>query len=267
VFKLYYQGWILFSLASAFAVWSILAGRRDNPGGESPSILRQLASLAGRGAFGLVVIALFAAGMTYPVLAASGRALVDTKRLCDDAAMSAQGRTCPALSPLTLDGVPTMVSQDEYAAIQCLAALVPDRDAVLVEAPCNCGYHPEIGRFSGLTGIPTLLGWGNHEGQWRGDTYPEVTDARYEDGQFRDRIIDARELYTTQDWSRAWAVIDRYGIDYIVVGGAERQMIADLAGQDAGRLREYNLGLQKFEQVFEPVCAIGSAAVYRVAPD
>lgn len=29
VFKLYYQGWLLFSLASAFAVWSLLAARPE----------------------------------------------------------------------------------------------------------------------------------------------------------------------------------------------------------------------------------------------
>jgi hypothetical protein len=62
-------------------------------------------------------------------------------------------------------------------------------------------------------------------------------------------------------------VIDRYGIDYIVVGAAERSLIRELAGDDQSRLRDYQLGLQKFEQVLTPVCSAGGTVVYRVAPE
>jgi len=222
------------------------------------------------------VIVFFAAGMLYPVLAGQARALVDTGRLTtrDRRAACLAGETwagggvnCPTMTPLRLDGAPTMVNSDEYAAIQCLSDLDKDRDAVLIEAPCHCGYHPEVGGFSALTGIPTLMGWGNHEGQWRGETLPRVTDTRVENGVRRDRFSDAQDLYTTQDWSRVWQVIDRYGIDFIVVGDAERNMIRDLAGSDSSLLREYELGLQKFEQVLAPVCQSGGTTVYRVRPE
>jgi YYY domain-containing protein len=324
VFKLYYQGWIIFSIASAFAVWSVLAGqepafqlnslmpgrrpapnagdqrsvgvglalpwarrasplrdddkaKRDKP--KRGRVLRPMndpsLKILMRGAFGLVVVLFFAAGLLYPVFAIRARTMVDTGRIslekqievCEsDPSMSG---SCPKLTPLTLDGAPTLVlgSPDEYSAIQCLSNLEQEPgDAVLLEAPCHCGYHPEIGRFSALTGIPTLMGWGNHEGQWRGDTLPEVIDTRVEDGQLRDRFTDAQEIYTTQDWDRVWSLIDRYGIDYIVVGNAERNMIRDLAGDDQSRLQSYQLGLQKFEQVLTPVCAAGNTTVYRVKP-
>jgi len=233
----------------------------------------------GRGIFAVVVVLLFAAGLLYPAFAIRARTLVDTGRLAlaDQIAACQAGETaqagatveCPKQSPLTLDGAPTLVlgSPDEYAAIQCLASLEQSSDAILVEAPCHCGYHPEIGRFSALTGIPTLMGWGNHEGQWRGASLPAVTDTRIELGQRRDRFTDVQELYTTQDWSRAWAMIDRYGIDYIVVGNAERNMIRDLAGDDASLLQTYQMGLQKFQQVLTPVCMSGNTTVYRVAPE
>jgi hypothetical protein len=324
VFKLYYQGWIIFSIASAFAVWSVLAGREPAfqlnslmpgkphpPTGDQRSVGARLASprvgqalplqedgekekrekpkrgrvlrpmndpslkILLRCAFGLVVVLFFAAGMLYPIFAVRARTMVDTGRIslenqikvCEsDPNMSG---SCPKLPPLTLDGAPTLVlgSPDEYSAIQCLSHLEQEPgDAVLLEAPCHCGYHPEIGRFSALTGIPTLMGWGNHEGQWRGDTLPEVTDTRVEDGQLRDRFTDAQEIYTTQDWDRAWSLIDRYGIDYIVVGNAERNMIRDLAGGDQSRLQSNQLGLQKFEQVLTPVCSAGATTVYRVKP-
>ncbi|MBP8972427.1 MAG: hypothetical protein KBH93_01015 [Anaerolineae bacterium] len=268
VFKLYYQGWILFSMAAAFGAWSVL-GRFTRIG-----IGTSRRAVVLRGIYAAALVLLFAAGMAYPVLATQARALVDTGRLaaqdrraeCQRAAAET-GETvlCESLPALTLDGAPTMVSGDEYAAIQCLATLESGGGAVLAEAPGGA-YEPHKSRFSGLTGIPTLIGWQNHERQWRGSTYAEVTDYRLENGERRDRASDVQDLYTTQDWARAWQIIDRYGIDYIVVGGAERTMIYQLAGDDAGRQREYELGLTKFEQILTPVCEVGSVAVYRVRP-
>ncbi|MEP0762573.1 MAG: hypothetical protein HRF48_07525 [Chloroflexota bacterium] len=268
VFKLYYQGWILFSIAAAFGAWSVL-GKLTKTG-----MVTGRRAVALQGVYAAALVLLFAAGMAYPVLATQGRALVDTGRLaaqdrraeCQRAAAET-GETvqCETLPALTLDGTPTMVSPDEHAAIQCLAALESSGGAVLAEAPGGA-YEPHKSRFSGLTGIPTLIGWQNHERQWRGSTYAEVTDYRLENGERRDRARDVEDLYTTQDWARAWQIIDRYGIDYIVVGGAERAMIRQLAGDDAGRQREYELGLAKFEQVLTPVCESGGAAVYRARP-
>ncbi len=268
VFKLYYQGWLLFSLAGGFAVWSLLAGR-------APAFERSLAPSIGRLLLGTVIFVLFAAGMIYPWLAFQTRALDDDLdrrqvKAQRDACMETPGAECPTLPPLTLDGRPTFagfLGSGEYQVVECFAALDRPGDAIIAEAPFPGGYNPSYSRFSALTGTPTLMGWQGHEGQWRGPTYPEVTDARRENGQYRDRILDVQELYTTQDWDRAWAIIDRYGIDYIAVGGAERQMIARLAGDDLSRRREYELGLAKFEQVLTPVCAGGGVAVYRVAPN
>src|SRR5690606_34694230 len=227
VFKLYYQGWLLFSLASAFAVWSLLGGRVSE-GQRSP------AARAGRVVFGAVVLALFAAGMLYPALAFQTRALDDDldRRVVKaqrDICVQTPGADCPALPPLTLDGRPTFagfLGEGEYQTVQCFAALAHPPGAILAEAPFPGGYNPSYSRFSALTGVPTLMGWEGHEGRCRGPSCPAVTDAGRENGQAGDRIVDVEELYTTQDWDRAWSIIDRYGIDYIVVGGAERQMIA-----------------------------------------
>ncbi len=291
VFKLYYQGWIMFSVAGAFAVWSVLAGGAatlepseplETATPAKPANSASVASRpgawvwAGRGVFALAVIVLVGAGLLYPLTAVRGRALVDTGRLttADRIAACQRGEawatnpdgSCPQQMPLTLDGAPTMISADEYAAVQCLARIADETQAVLAEAPGGA-YEPQNSRFSGLTGIPTLVGWQNHERQWRGDTYPEVTDARIENGQRRDRVSDVQDLYTTQDWALVWQVIDRYGIDYIVVGASERTMISQLAGGDSSRLTDYQNGLDKFAQVLTPVCQFGGTAVYRVAPE
>ena len=251
VFKLYYQGWILFSLAAGYAVWSVLAGlgatrERKVAGTNSPL------ALVGRVTFGAGVIVLFAAGMLYTVFAPRSRGVVETSNT----------------DALTLDGRPTMVTNGEYEVVMCFDDLVPKSDTtVLVESSCNCGYQPQIGRVSGLTGIPTLLGWANHEGQWRGDTYAEVTDARYENGEFHDRMTDIGDLYTTRDWDEAWSIIDRYGIDYVVVGNAERNLVANMGSANESLRRDYEQGLAKFAQVMTPVCQNDSMAIYRVAPN
>ena len=257
VFKLYYQGWLLFALASAYALWALLA--------ETPT---RAVWRVGQAAFGALAALLILGGMLYPILAVRGRVWVENGRAAQTERIAACERgedwarlpdgSCPQQTPLTLDGEPTMVPPDEYAAIECLRALEQSGDAVLVEAPGGA-YRPHESRFSALTGIPTLIGWRNHEGQWRGPTYPEVMDTRYENGVRRDRATDAEELYTTTDWARFWAIVDRYGIDYVVVGGAERTL-ASRDGAEAVR------GLEKFAQVLTPVCASGDVAVYRVAP-
>jgi uncharacterized membrane protein len=77
---------------------------------------------------------------------------------------------------------------------------------------------------------------------------------RNEDGA----VIDNREmrvdrLYQTEDWNEALAVIQQYGITYVMVGGAERQRYADSPD-----------GLEKFAERFSVVCETPSAVLYRV---
>src|SRR5262249_51616493 len=104
-------------------------------------------------------------------------------------------------------------------------------------------YRQEYGRVSGLTGIPTVIGWENHEGQWRGDTFDQTADIVYNDfGQRIDGRVEAvARLYNDIAWTEAIKTIKRYNITYIYVGPTERQTY-----QAAG--------LSKFEQL-TPVCS------------
>ena len=60
------------------------------------------------------------------------------------------------------------------------------------------------------TGLPTVLGWGGHEIQWRGDA--ELQGSRQSDIQ---------RLYETTSWPEAAELLDKYDIDYVYVGPLE----------------------------------------------
>ncbi|HMK07658.1 MAG TPA: DUF2298 domain-containing protein, partial [Anaerolineales bacterium] len=80
------------------------------------------------------------------------------------------------------------------------------------------GSYSQYARISAHTGFPTVLGWDFHEYQWRGDWTPQ--------GSRRD---DIARLYSTQDWAEAQSILDKYQVNYVVVGPLERSTYAPLA--------------------------------------
>ncbi len=224
VFKFYYQAWLVWGVASAYAAYAVLAEV------SLPTLPeRRRRALYGRLLFGLLLIALLAAGLLYPILAVRTRAFFEARS-----------------ETLSFDGGPRLGSaggENDYAAIQCLDRLVEGSDAVIVEA-LGFGYQPWTGgRVSALTGIPTLLNWENHERQWRGETYNAIAGTR---------ATDIATLYNTPEWPLAYEILQRYGVDYVFVGGSEQ--------------RQYDaLGLNKFAANLTAVCRSGNTAVYKVS--
>ncbi|MCS6872886.1 MAG: DUF2298 domain-containing protein, partial [Anaerolineae bacterium] len=230
IFKLWYQAWLLWSVAAAYAVWSLLAER----------VAAEM-SAGVRTAFTVGIALSIALGLVYPVYAITSRAL------------SESGRLRGAAIDLTLDGGLSMAQgRDEYNAIQCLARhATSDRDVVAEATRERLAYRGDYGRVSALTGIPTLLGWDNHQGQWRGNTFPAANTRTYViNGETRleTRAQAIATLYNTTDVREALGVIERYGITYIFVGVTERR---DFAPE----------GLAKFE-VLPPLCEYGNVRVY-----
>ena len=78
----------------------------------------------------------------------------------------------------TLDGNAYLARDhpDDFAAIQWLRQNVPDQTVILETTGDPYSY---FARFSSNTGLPTVLGWANHEGLWRGhdNTVMERRDA------------------------------------------------------------------------------------------
>jgi YYY domain-containing protein len=193
VFKFYYQAWLLWGIASAYAVFAVLFDASRN----------QPSAIARAGFVGLVTAAV-AGGMVYPILGLHNRMFIETGR---------QFAEQPA--PLTLDGGRTTASPDDYAAVMCLGALVQGDDAVVIAGVGNSydGGGPPSGLTGRLIGIPVLYNWPGHQGQWRGASLSQVAGTR---------LQDIERLYTDPTWNSAREILLRYDADYIFYGEFER---------------------------------------------
>lgn len=224
VFKFYYAAWVVFSIAAAYGVYSVIADTQQ----RAPSLWR-----AAMTAVVLVVITL---GSVYPILGVHYRALQESGRL-----------SVVEQPPLTLDGGPRFITRDpsgsDYAAIQCLAERVVGDDVVVVEA-VEGTYNPNVGRVGALTGLPVLFNWPGHQVQWRGPTFGQVAG---------NKQADIQTLYTTSDWNVVQDILTRYGIHYVFFGTTERDMYSPDAETkfrdrlppvcDAGDSRFYAVGV------------------------
>lgn len=134
IFKFYYQAWLLWSTAGAFAVLVLARGMK----------------VPLKIVFGLVVLLSTAAALFYPA-----RSLV-----------SKTNNFNPGFGR-TLDGAVYFqnTSPDDYQAAQWL------KDAPFgVVAEAVGGSYSSAARISTYSGLPAVLGWDFHEIQWRGDS-------------------------------------------------------------------------------------------------
>lgn len=92
---------------------------------------------------------------------------------------------------------------------------------VLVEAVGDA--YSTAARMASLSGVPTVLGWENHQRVWRGGGIEPVVTARR-------RLVE--ELYQSRDEARIREVAADLGVTWAVVGELERQQYG-LAGPAA----------------------------------
>lgn len=178
VFKLYLQSWILLSIAGPWCVQQLLD--------------RQWAHKS-LGRAGLITVGgVLLASCAYPIGVTTTRAV-------------------HRLAPLTLDGNAYLEREhpDDYAAIQWIREHVPDLPVILEATGNPYSYYA---RFSSNTGLPTVLGWGNHEGLWRGHE-PAV-------GQ---RSPEVARMYNASTLDDITPLLDRYHVKYVAVGELERK--------------------------------------------
>ena len=200
IFKFYYQAWIVLSLAAAYG---------------SVVLLRRLSG-AGRIVFGSIFALVLIVGLTYPVLGL----------------LNKTNNFKPPFG-FTLDDFDRVQREnpDEAAAMEWLRSAP---DGVVAEAVG--GAYSSYARISIYTGRPTVLGWGNHEGQWRDQALQGT------------RQQDIQTLYTSDDWNATQEIINRYDIRYIYVGGLERST--------------YPVNEKKFNDFLKPVFQQGNVTIY-----
>lgn len=213
IFKFYYQAWVLFGVSGLVALGYVW----------------QKARPAGGVAIAIYLV-MFSFALQFPYYAVQSRA-VEFRGRADN----------PDRWPLTLNGLAFVerYHPDEYAAILWLRENIKG-NPVILEATGN--PYSDFARVSANTGLPTVLGWANHEYQWRGDSTAEPG--------LRGPMV--AELFNSFDWGRKEALLNQYQVEYIFIGRLEKQ--------------EYNpQGLQAFERL-PVVFQNGSVTIYQWQP-
>lgn len=191
IFKFYYQVWTLGGMLAAYAIW-VLVKDIKAPGLRALRLFTL--TLAG---------VLFVGAMVYAALAMRERMQG-----------ASQG----------LNGVTAREAQNagEREAVAWLRAHAAS-DAVLLEA-VGSSYDTTgtgAGSLAGATGLQTVLGWPGHEDQWRhGD--PTLL------AQIPIRQSDVQSIYTSADAETIRQLLDKYQVDYVVVGNPERRTYPSL---------------------------------------
>ena len=176
IFKLYYQAWNLWGIAAAYSsvlIWNFFRTRL--------SVFRRI-----------LWSIVFLMGLAYPIFMLPER----TNSFNPDT--------------WTLDGdvyVEKYLPDDAPA----LRWLMDVDYGVIAEAVGPAYSSSGHGRVSVHTGLPTVLGWDNHERQWRGGSI-----------EIGNRAFDIQTLYEVRDWEVARDILRQYSIKYVYVGSLER---------------------------------------------
>lgn len=231
VFKFYIQAWIFFAVAAGAALgW--LAGKV----GQWRLPVRRI---------WLASLGLLLAGASLYTLAGSISRIMDR--------MS-------STSPYSLDGIAFMPftaytwiddlssaeydMREVYGAIRWLQENV-DGSPVIVQSPWP---HYRGGLpYTMFTGLPNVLGWNHHQRQQRGIVADELVWER-------DREIES--FYNTPDLVEALKFIEKFDVNYVIVGQHER------AYYDPA-------GIAKFERMaqagrLKAVFTVGQTTIYEV---
>ena len=112
---------------------------------------------------------------------------------------------------VTLDAFPALLkrSPGDAAAIAWLSSHAP-AGSVVLEASGN--PYTELARISSHTGIPTVMGWANHEGLWRNN-----------EQEVADRAALVKVFYEGRDERVALLFCQKYKVTHVVLGDMERQ--------------------------------------------
>ncbi len=134
--------------------------------------------------------------------------------------------------------------KDDYEVIKWARRNIEGRPVVLETFK---GPYTSYSRFSTNTGLPTVVGWGHHTAQWNG---PKIyTDELGEFKNLGKRERDVRTIYSSRDLETVKPLLEKYNIEYILVGSLERKDYEEEA-------------LKKFKAL-KPVYSSGNTVLYK----
>ncbi len=283
VFRLNYQSWIMLSVSGAFGLHYILS--RFNWREFLAASPRFLSEVIVASLFGLVVWLLRDNGPLAMTIAIAGMLLaiayIVWNRTQKDTAASISPHAWAALTilligaglvyPLTatmnrtwgfavtphLDGLVAMRggNPDEYEAVRWLSDNV-EGTPIILEA-VGGDYSPKgHGRVSSRTGLPTLIGWQDHEYRWRGSWSelggePEATDRTAYPDCLTARCVDVARAYTSTSPREAKEILEEYSVQYVYVGHLERETYGEA-------------GLAKFSTFMDVAYRNDTVTIYRM---
>ncbi|MCL5960537.1 MAG: DUF2298 domain-containing protein, partial [Chloroflexi bacterium] len=238
VFKFYNQVWVLLALGSALAL-SLLFGKVRELVASNKPVAARIAGVVWLG----VLAALLVGVAIYPILGTNSR--VQNRFPGEGLALSLDGLGYMATGKLAMRDGRQIDLAGDYDAIEWLLKNVKGTPVIL-EASIG-PYRGNGSRIANNTGLPTPLGWDNHESQQR---YPE---------QIAQRVQDVRTIYNTTDIDLAMSLLRRYRVKYVYVGQIERYTLLDqghLGATTAGEPYASAEGLEKFDAAVGTYCDV-----------
>jgi YYY domain-containing protein len=244
LFKFYFQIWVLWGLAAAYAVWRTLhTVFREPHAATAPGQISgtRALSVAWAGVFVLLV----ASGLLYSVYGPLAR------------------QVGGQAAPRGLDGMAWLgaAAPGDYAAIVWLKDHATSSDVVL-EAGSDEYNRP--GRVSAYTGVPTLVAWDNsHESLWR-TGQPALRAQIQERRQVVNAIYQGRDPQNSQPLTaqRLLDLLHQYGVDYVFAGATERGVPGFAPSKPEEQMTPYAEGL--FQQALPVAFHSGNTVVYAV---
>lgn len=217
VFKFYYQVWMLFALASAPALaWMALRVGERLPIPNATAW--QPVAYLWRGLWGLGLVALVAMSLIYPLGASHALYPIGQQ-----------------VTP-TLDGLAhnTALDPGDVAAIQWLQTHISGSPTIIEGIDPNASeYSSTIGRISVFTGLPTVMGWPQHEVQWRVNWLTNPANA----ADYQARLRDVGTIYTSPNRATVLGLLHHYHVQLVIVGAVEQTLYG--ASTDLTHFRQY----------------------------
>ena len=207
VFKFYFQAWIQCGIIATFGIW----------------YLSNRAGLFIRNSLKAYTLVIILLGLLYTIPSAaiimgsySGEQSLDGMRYF------------------------SLYYPDDWKAIQWLNDNAKSNDVILEGTRGAYWVEGISSRISMATGLQTIMGWANHESQWRGSYFSSVVG----------RLDDIRLVYQSQNWEETDRILELYDVKYVVISPLEEQWYGPIS-------------VNKFERNMQIVFESGNTIIYQ----